>query len=159
MFDVFVSENQLVIVGGGNYGIQSSVEALNETQHLSCSIRSYPFAVFDHASTVTSSGILVCGGMGKGVNTCYEYKSTSNTWARMPSMTTARRGFGMIYQKQKVWVVGGAGGPGSYTSMEIYDPNTNKWTQQSIPFSINQHCMTKLSSNQFILTGGRSNGV
>ena len=158
MFDGFVSGNQFIIVGGGNYGIQSSVEALNETQHLSCSIRSYPFAVSDHASTVTSSGILVCGGYKTRKN-CYEYKPTSNTWARMPPMTTARRGFGMIYQKQKVWVVGGSGGPGSDTSMEIYDPNTNKWTQQSIPFSISQHCMTKLSSNQFILTGGRSNGV
>ena len=158
MFDGFVSENRFIIVGGGNYGIQSSVEALNETQHLSCSIQSYPFAVSDHASTVTSSGILVCGG-SYGGNRCYEYKSTTNTWASMPAMKTSRRGFGMIYLKQKVWVVGGAGGPGSGTSMEIYDPNTNKWTQQSIPFSISQHCMTKLSSNQFILTGGRSNGV
>lgn len=161
-FNHFVSEeNKFVIVGGRGlrdyiYSISlSSVEVLDENQHLTCNIPSYPMELIEHSSTVTTSGILVCGGSsGRMRKDCYEYRSSSNSWIRMPSMTTERGLFDMIYMNGKIYAVGGSGGSGSLNSVEIFDPAARTWTKQSIPFSIYSHCITQLSANQFILIGG-----
>ena len=127
----------------------SSVEALDENQHLTCNIPSYPMTISYHASTVTTTGILVCGGYS---NDCYEY--SSNNWKRMPSMTTERYYFDIIYLKGKVYAVGGDGSSGSDNSMDIFDSRTRTWTKQSMPFSVFYHCISQLSANQFILIAG-----
>ena len=74
----------------------------------------------------------------------------------MPSMTAERSYFDMIYLQGKIYAVGGSGlrYTDTLNSMEIFDPPTRTWTKQSIPFSIEQHCITQLSANQFILIGG-----
>ena len=80
----------------------------------------------------------------------------------MPPMTTERNLFDMIYIKGKVYAVGGRGSNGGRTglnSMDIFDSTTRTWTKQSIPFSVRDHCISKLSENQFILIAGDSNGV
>lgn len=155
-FNYFDSENHFVIVGGqGDNGTMSNVESLDENEHLICNIPSYPFALRGHSSTVTSSGILVCGGLRSPSNerqkACYEY--TPNNWASMASMTTERSSFDMIFLKGKVYAVGGSGGS---WSMDIFDSTTGRWTSQSNPFSIWSHCITQLSENQFLLIGGSS---
>ena len=152
---IIFSENKFVIVGGFNQGSLSSVEVLNEYQHLSCNIPSYPVALYGHSSTITTSGILVCGGLFANKK-CYEYRSSSNSWISMPPMNIDRSYFDMLHLKQKVWAVGGSGGRGSAkSSMEIYEPNSMTWTKQSIPFNVSHHCIAQLSANQFILIGGR----
>ena len=117
--------------------------------------------MYGHSSTVTSSGIFVCGGTSSGNDRkdCYEYRSSSNSWTSMPSMTTKRHSFDMIYLKGKVYAVGGLEGSGSKNSMEIFDSTTMSWTKQSIPLSVYGHCITQLSANQFILIGGFSRTV
>ena len=138
-----------------------SVETLNENQHLTCNIPSYPMTIVYHASTVTSTGILVCGGLSNDLNgysrDCYEY--SSNNWKKMPSMTTKRGYFDMIYLKGKVYAVGGDGNSGSRSSMDIFDSTTRTWTKQSMPFSVYGHCISQLSANQFILIAGYNGGV
>ena len=155
-FNYFDSENHFVIVGGqGDNGTMSNVESLDENEHLICNIPSYPFALRGHSSTVTSSGILVCGGSSSGTiyrKDCVEYSSSN--WKRMPSMTTERSSFDMIYMKEKVYAVGGSGGSGAENSMEIFASTTRTWTKQSIPFSVYYHCISQLSENRFILIGG-----
>ena len=156
----FFSENQLVIVGGGSrsHSFLSSVEALDENKRLSCNIPSYPLKVKEHSSTVTSSGILVCGRFvipWDFPENCYEYRSVSNSWVKMPWIPIARRNFGMIYLKGKVWALGGD------RTMDIIDYNTSISTTQWIPVLIYDHCVTQLSPNQFIVIGGnrkQSNG-
>ena len=143
----------------GRFFGDSSVEVLDENQDLTCNIPSYPLALYAHSSTVTSSGILVCGGSTECCGSaskkeCYEYRSKSNNWTAMPSMTTEREGFDMVHVNHKIYAVGGAG---SRRSMEIFDPNTRTWTNQSIPFTAYRHCITQLSADQFILTGGSEN--
>ena len=107
----------------------------------------------------------MCGGYSgtfESRNDCYEYRSSSNSWTSMPSMTTKRYSFEMIYLKEKVYAVGGVGVSSSRESMDIFDSATRTWKKQSIPFSVSGHCMTQLSANQFILIGGwnwRSSGV
>ena len=95
----------------------------------------------------------MCGGYSSGYRKdCYEF--SSNSWTRIPPMTGERRYFGMIYLKEKVYAVAGHGSSGSENSMEIFDSTTRKWKKQSIPFSVQHHCITQLSANQFILIGG-----
>ena len=158
----YFSENQLVIVGGNDNAL-SSVEALSENKPLSCNIPSYPLKVKEHSSTVTSSGILVCGGLErigsyyiteKIPENCYEYRSVSNSWVKMPWIPVSRRWFDMIYLKGKVWAVGGHRGFGGLDTMDIIDYNTNTSTRQMIPVPVYYHCLTQLSPNQFILIGG-----
>ena len=103
----------------------------------------------------------MCGGYSgtfESRNDCYEYRSSSNSWTSMPSMTTKRYFFSMIYLKGTVYAVGGDGewGSGSLNSMESFDPTTRTWTKQSIPFSARSHCITQLSANQLVLIGGYS---
>ena len=117
----------------------------------------------EHSSTVTSSGILVCGGqerignIDKITDNCYEYRSVSNSWVKMPWIQVTRRQFDMIYLKGKVWAVGSNLGDGSGQTMDIIDYNTSTWktsTRQWIPVPVYSHCLTLLSPNQFILIGG-----
>ena len=112
-----------------------------------------------HSSTITSSGILVCCGVGNQQKDCYEYRSTYNGWTRIPSMATQREHFDMIYLNKKVYSVGGLGSSDSQNSMEIYDTYLQTWTKQSIPFNVSEHCMTQLSPNEFILIGGEDRGA
>ena len=158
---LFVSENQFIIVGGhGNSGPLSSVEALDENQHLTCNIPSYPMAMYVVSSTVTSSGILVCGGYSSGSRKdCYEYRSSSNSWRRMPSMMTERSYFDMLYLRQKIYAVGGWGVSGSLNSMETFDPQAQTWTQQLTPFNVYGHCIAQLSPNKLMVIGGKNNVV
>ena len=139
----------------------SNVEALDEYQHLSCNISSYPIAIYALSSTVTSTGILVCGGRISSVfhKDCYEYRASGRSWVRMPSMTTERAGFYMIYLKGKVYAVGGERGSGATNSMDIFDSKSGMWTKQLIPFNVAGHCITQLSANQFILMEGYYKGV
>ena len=118
-------------------------------------------ALYTHASTVTSSGILVCGGSSSSGyrNDCYEYRSSSNSWRSIHSMTSTRGYFDMIDLKGKVYAVGGFGGSGAGNSMEVFDSTTKTWTEQSMPFSVWGHCISQLSDNQFILIGGHTGGV
>ena len=78
-------------------------------------------------------------------------------------MPKKRANFDMIYLKQKVYAVGGLYnyiGSGITNSMDIFDSISRTWTNQPIPFSIGGHCMTQLSTNQFMLIGGgNSSGV
>ena len=101
----------------------------------------------------------MCGGLSswRYRNDCYEY--SSNSWTGIPSMTTERGYFDMIYLKEKVYAVGGSGTSGSRNSMEIFDSTTRTWTKQSIPFSVEHHCISQLSANQFILIAGASSRV
>ena len=164
IFNDSVLENRLIIVGGC-YSYQhrcfsvhdreflSSVEALDENNHLSCNIPSFPIAVKRHSSTVTSSGILVCGDETRF---CYEYRKGTNSWVKMTWMPATRTSSDMIYLKGRVWAVGGSSSRPQST-MEIFDYNTTTWTRQWIPFNAQYTCLTKLSPNQFILTGGYQN--
>ena len=163
-----VSENQLIIIGVYNSRLPSSyrrdVEALDENQILTCHIPGYAYPkrlypLRGHSSTVTTTGILVCGGEtgnhGAYLKECYEYVSSSNGWTRMPSMTEERYSFDMIFLRGKVYAVGGAGRGGSENSMEIFDPSTRTWKKELIRFSVSSHCITQLSANEFILIGGQ----
>ena len=156
IFNNSFSENHLIIVGGEGYRGRklSSVEALDENKRLNCNIPSFPIAVYRHSSTVTSSGILVCA---RDAYFCYEYRKAANSWVKMTWMSATRSNSDMIYLKGRVWAVGGSPSV-EQSTMDIFDYNTSTRTRQWIPVRIRNHCLKKISPNQFILIGGEQNG-
>ena len=155
------TENRLIIVGGVGGGHLSSTESINEYNGLTCNIPSFPYGLFGHSSTITPSGILVCGGETKSygyTNRCYLYKKSTSSWHTFPSMTTTRYSFDMIYQNEGVWAIGGSEGSGSLTSMDYFDITRNIWAKQSIPMNVKRHCLTKISNDKIILIAGEQNG-
>ena len=139
-----------MIVGGYDNQL-SSVEVLDENQHFTCNI---PFPPLDTvwSSTVTSTGILVCGD-----DECYEYNS--NIWKKMPSMIRMRvfeSAIDMIYLRGKVYAVGHRIG--------IFDTTTSSWSSRQVSNLVDNslvrqlpsfgHCITQLSANEFIVIGG-----
>lgn len=145
-------ENRLVVIGGHG----KSIEIINEAKDLTCSIPSYPTSEDEFSSTLIPTGILVCGGTY--VNTCYQYKTSTSSWQSFPSMRRARGYFDMIYLNDVIWVFGGvSNGAGSY--LEYFDMNSNRWTEQSMPFNVGHHCVAKINQHQLILIGGVVNSV
>ena len=152
-------ENRLVTIGGyGDRRAISSVEVTNEEKKLSCNVDSFPYTLFGHSASIIPTGILVCGGLGFGGNRnrCYEYKKTTASWQRFPSMTTERYYFDMIFLNQHIWAVGGFKSPNTLDKLDI---NTKVWTKHRIPMSVDYHCLTKLTHEKLILIGGWQKSV
>ena len=150
----------MLVIGGINSLSHdlASTELITEDNHLSCNVPSYPIAMKGHASSVTEDGIVSCGGYNRAdLNTCKRL-TKSGSWVSFPSMKSKRAWFGMRVINGRVWAIGGDGG--GENSMESIDPkNEDEWTKQSLPFSVKHHCLSELSEQRLILTGGYKSGV
>ena len=145
-------ENRLVVIGGHG----KSIEIINEAKDLTCAIPSYPTSQSEMSSTLIPTGILVCGGTY--VTTCYQYKTSTSSWQSFPSMRTARGYFDMKYFNDVIWVFGGEGSSRARTTLEYFEMNSNRWTEQRMPIDVCHHCVAKINQHQLILTGGRQSG-
>ena len=128
---------------------------MEEEKPLSCSLDSFPYALYGHSATIIPTGILVCGGSSSSgsTNRCYEYKKANSSWQSFPPMTTNRYFFDMKLLNQEIWAFGGMGGYRSETTLDKFDVHKNVWTKYSMPFR-KQYCLTKLTLDKLILIGG-----
>ena len=140
----------------------ASTELINVDIHTSCSVSPYPFAISRHASVVTPTGIVTCGGRHKSkhLNTCKRLTSSGN-WASFPSMISKRSRYGLLMMNGLLWAVGGYGGKEMpWSTMEYIDPrNPTEWTLKSMPFDVGGHCLTELSNQRLMVTGGYRSGT
>ena len=160
LFSFIFKENRLLAIGGFNGNSLASTELITEDNHQNCNVPSYPIALRGHASSVTEDGIVSCGGkIGSNLtylNTCKRL-AKSGSWVSFPSMKSKRVYFGIKMMNERLWAIGGSGGQ---NSMESIDPkNEDEWTKQSLPFSVFGHCLSELSDQRLIVTGGLDNGV
>ena len=148
----------MLVIGGTNGNDLASTELITEDNHMDCNVPSYPIALYGHASSVTEDGIVSCGGHnGDYLNTCKRL-TKSGSWLSFPSMKSKRGYFDMNMINGRLWAIGGAGGASN--SMEFINPkNEDEWTKQSLPFSLNGHCLCELSGQRLIVTGGYDSGV
>ena len=149
----------MLVIGGYNEKQLESTELITKDSHQNCNVPSYPIPLWGHASSVVQDGIVSCGGdlNGDDLNTCKRL-TKSGSWVSFPSMKSKRGWFGMKMTNGRLWVIGGAGG--GKNSMESIDPkNEDEWTKQSLPFSLNGHCLCELSGQRLIVTGGYDSGV
>ena len=60
---------------------------------------------------------------------CYRYDPKTDTWTMVASMSHGKDGIGVILFGDKLFSVGGYDGHQYKTVVEVYDPQTNEWTQ------------------------------
>ena len=135
----------------------------NERNDLECNTPDLPVALTGPEAIATNNSIVVCGGMSRQTpsrrqKNCYQLTKPTNEWKPFPEMKTERYRFHMIYLNEKIWAVGGLDdGLDEVWSMDVFDYNSMAWTNQSIPFNIYYHCLSKIDEFKFILTGGSKN--
>ena len=164
-----------MVIGGyqGSSHGTSGTEIINEEKEMRCNIRSYPYALNRHSTTIIPTGILVCGGYSSSQqihrNKCHQYKQSTSSWHSFPSMTTRRYHFDMKYLNQGVWAIGGSINQyisQSYeyhttiiTSMDYFNMTSNLWTRRSLPINgVAHHCLAQISEYKLILLGGYQSG-
>ncbi|WP_333596897.1 kelch repeat-containing protein [Chryseobacterium flavum] len=113
-------------------------------------------------SAIHNGKIYVFGGSGlNGVATTVfsdrfqYYDIASNTWHPLPDMPTAREAKGKIVN-DKLYVIGGFNGTSSRL-INVYDINTNRWTDQfTMPAVISGHSLA-VSGDKIFIAGGYNN--
>ena len=113
-------------------------------------------------SAIHNGKIYVFGGSGlNGVattvfsNRFQYYDIASDTWHPLPDMPTAREARGKIVN-EKLYVIGGFNGTSSRL-INVYDLNTNLWTNQyTMPAGISGHSLA-VSGNKIFIAGGYNN--
>ncbi|WPO91675.1 Kelch repeat-containing protein [Chryseobacterium sp. HR92] len=113
-------------------------------------------------SAIHNGKIYVFGGSGLNgaKNTVFSnrfqyYDIASNTWHPLPDMPTARETKGKIVN-DKLYVIGGFNGTSSRL-INVYDLNTNRWTNQyTMPAGISGHSLA-VSGDKIFIAGGYNN--
>ncbi|MGE8537378.1 MAG: kelch repeat-containing protein [Chryseobacterium sp.] len=113
-------------------------------------------------SAIHNGKIYVFGGSGlNGVattvfsNRFQYYDIASDTWHPLPDMPTAREARGKIVN-DKLYVIGGFNGTSSRL-INVYDLNTDRWTDQfTMPAGISGHSLA-VSGNKIFIAGGYNN--
>lgn len=83
------------------------------------------------------------------------YDIASDTWHPLPDMPTAREAKGKIVN-DKLYVIGGFNGTSSRL-INVYDLNTNRWTNQyTMPARISGHSLA-VSGDKIFIAGGYNN--
>ncbi|MFS4430427.1 kelch repeat-containing protein [Chryseobacterium sp. S90] len=113
-------------------------------------------------SAIHNGKIYVFGGSGlngaattKFSNRFQYYDIASDTWHPLPDMPTARETRGKIVN-DKLYVIGGFNGTSSRL-INVYDLNTDRWTDQfTMPAGISGHSLA-VSGNKIFIAGGYNN--
>lgn len=113
-------------------------------------------------SAIHNGKIYVFGGSGLNgaattafSNRFQYYDIASNTWHPLPDMPTARETKGKIVN-DKLYVIGGFNGTSSRL-INVFDLNTNRWTDQFImPAGISGHSLA-VSGTKIFIAGGYNN--
>ncbi|WP_336702606.1 Kelch repeat-containing protein [Chryseobacterium indologenes] len=113
-------------------------------------------------SALHNGKIYVFGGSGLNnastttfSNRFQYYDIASNTWHPLPDMPTAREAKGKIVN-DKLYVIGGFNGTSSRL-INVYDLNTNRWTDQyTMPAGISGHSLA-VSGSKIFMAGGYNN--
>lgn len=75
------------------------------------------------------AGYSVIDGTGSVLADVYQYDSCLNSWSKLANMNVARYEFACAEVNGMVYAVGGHGMDGeSLSSVEVYNPDTDKWT-------------------------------
>lgn len=113
-------------------------------------------------SAIHNGKIYVFGGSGLNgaattvfSNRFQYYDIASNTWHPLPDMPTTREAKGKIVN-DKLYVIGGFNGTSSRL-INVFDLNTNRWTDQiTMPAGISGHSLA-VSGNKIFIAGGYNN--
>ncbi|XP_023899762.2 F-box/kelch-repeat protein At1g67480 [Quercus suber] len=104
------------------------------------------------------AGYSVVDGTGSASADVYQYDSCLNSWSKLANMNVARYEFACAEVKGMVYAVGGYGMDGnSLSSVEVYNPDTDKWTLIESLRRPRWGCFACGLEGKLYVMGGRSN--
>ena len=163
----------MLVIGGYNKGFLSDVELLNfDSNDDECNPPDLGYAVSDHATVSSSTGIITCGGRDKNwdlLSNCSIQKFNGEIES-IPSMVARNDNFGMVNVNETLYAIGGIG---TFNMMETINLNNDtEWKKEknwpseyscneySCPatWKLTDHCVVNIRSKIFVI-GGYSRGV
>jgi N-acetylneuraminic acid mutarotase len=154
---------KLYVIGGE--GATSKLQIYNISTNSWSYGANLPVSKALHAATVLNGKIFVTGG---GLNGSYStasnqvliYDIATDTWTTGSSMTTGRFQSGIATGiNNKIYVFGGSANGtnnsgASYSSVEIYDPNTNTWeVGTAMTSALGETSAATYGANAFVIGG------
>ena len=151
LLNTCVVDGKIYAIGGGTkYGIGAlgTLEVYDPVTDTWSAKSEMPTPRQEPASSVVDGKIYVIGGGEAPTNELYvgvevystveEYNPTTDTWTEKSPMPTARWTHSACAVDGRIYVIGGAGSDSypttaddNVTSVEMYDPATDTWTQVS----------------------------
>jgi len=152
-----VCEPAALVVTGGDWALQQ-VEVYS-TSSAACrhSMPSLPSLFADHSLSYVNGHLLLCGGSNAARQECFQMSKDKLTWEKHSKFSTSRSHHASVVLRGKLHLLGG----GSSNSSEVWSETSGWALPQPFPLVDGQEipsggCGAQLSSNQFLLTGGRS---
>ena len=142
-----------------NYTVISQTEVFDLKSNGSncCISPEFPFQTSCGATTVTSKGILLCGGHNHATDAktsdCYQLQSDMS-YSKAGSMTEPRSSFvSVLLENRDVWMIGGWDGDKILSSTEIVG-EAGSTPSIDLPLILERHCLIKINETFALLTGG-----
>ncbi|CAI8583479.1 unnamed protein product [Vicia faba] len=113
-------------------------------------------AVINGSFLVMAGHSLIDGAVSVSAEV-FQYNSNLDSWSRLSNMNVARYAFACAEVNGLVYAVGGYGAEGdSLSSVEVYDPDTNKWTMIESLRRPRWGCFACGFEGKLYVMGGRS---
>jgi len=100
------------------------------------------------------------GGIKSNLSTCEKLNSKTNIWEKIDDISIARHALSCVAVKNKIYLIGGwIAGTISSKNVEIFDTNTEKWTQLAsllVPRRLHGVCYLE-KDNRIYVFGGQTN--
>ena len=84
------------------------------------------------------------------------YDTATNRWARAADLPTPRSVMSSSVVDGRIYVMGGAFGPGTLSVVEIYDPASGRWTKGADLATSRGWFSTSVVNGKVYVVGGRS---
>ena len=147
---------------GGVQSILNKYQIYNYTTGLWEDDKTMPGKIYHTATSLANGNVLIAGGSSAFnsndttvLNTCFIYDWVNDSWnsITVPNLTTARFNHSaVLLSNGKVLVSGGSTGSTTYDSCEIYNPETNTWSQvRPMNLARNSHQSILLPNNKVLV--------
>lgn len=152
----------LVVVAGGFYDEEEldSVELFDfRTGHWTL-IESMPFKTSFAAAEVIDGCFFVAGGTGEAGTKLQVWCPLTRTWTLRADLPDMRQSSASFVLDGKLYLVGGISGIGPTATVIVYDPSTDKWSENwhiSLPLNMRRFgcsAVGPLESGRIIVVGG-----
>lgn len=165
-----INDDSLIAVAGRNQsGPLSSCEQYNIEKDKWEQISSLNISVCAHSGATLEGTLYIAGGFASdGFQTgCYKLEIAKldcppkrESWKRCASLKTERGLHCMVEVNRKLYVIGGNNKTGGYRrdvqSMEVYDPETNQWTELAPLFEGQSEAGGAVVNNEIYVVGGHT---
>lgn len=142
-------DGRIYVAGGSDAAVkeqQSLVEAYDPTADVWSDAPAMPYRTQSMGSGVLDGNLYVAGGRNQGIagGTTFDdfvrFDPVADDWETLSSLPTLRAGYSLAIADGRIWTIGGENGANEAVSVEIYDPESEEWTDgPPLPNSDGRH--------------------